>query len=239
MFAPSDAYKGNQDVNVRRYLSDGRRMITPWVTAVLAGVLAFSTSWMQAQSKDLLPRYVMYPAIIGAVCCGLFGCACVVGFFILRKYDTYHDRHANDHSSSLKRKQHPIAQWPAWFIFGTGVTAAITEGSYLYQLLFLIADDDSDYCVTFTPATSKDKCNNGVVSVLLNMAVLLGLVLVGGYYEHVVQEAVDFFENRKDLHASGALQQAQDGQGQGGQGGYYDTAGAQGGLDPYNKRGYN
>ena len=30
----------------------------------------------------VLPRYVMYPAVIGAVCCGLFGCACVVGFFM-------------------------------------------------------------------------------------------------------------------------------------------------------------
>ncbi|GAA5845473.1 hypothetical protein JCM9279_003046 [Rhodotorula babjevae] len=212
----SDAYTGNHNAKIVRHAGDFQRMIVPWTAAVLAGGLAGITSWGQAQSKDLLPRYVMTPAVVGAICCALYGIACVACFFLLQKYDNYHERKSGSSARELKQA-HPIGHWPRLLLMGTGLAASITEGSYIYMLWFIVSDKDEDYCVTWTPATSKAECDSGWPFALVYTIALGALISAGTSYEGVVQEAIDYFDNRKTVHAAGRLN-PQSGGGGGGQG---------------------
>ncbi|GAA5940014.1 hypothetical protein JCM10213_004913 [Rhodosporidiobolus nylandii] len=158
------------------------RAVWPWACALAAGALAIATSVMQAQSKDLLPSFVAFPAIVGAVCSGPAGVACVVGFFVLRKGEGYHDKHADSDPHSLKAK-HPI-QFAAYFIFAATIAAVIAEGAYL---------------VTFTPATSKAQCKvrgrGGIYGLLI-------LTVCGYLFEKTVSDAVSWFNLRKVQHSN-------------------------------------
>ncbi|TNY19455.1 hypothetical protein DMC30DRAFT_304218 [Rhodotorula diobovata] len=166
MFGPTSSYEGNRSDNLTRHKGDASRMVTPWLAAVIADVFAAAISWGQAQSKDLLPRYMMYAAIVGAICSVLFGFACLAGFYFLHKYDNYHER-AKAKGKQMKHVQHPIALWPRLILMGLGVAAAITNGSYVYMLAFVVNDKENDYCTTFSQGTSKDKCDSSVTVILI------------------------------------------------------------------------
>lgn len=65
----------------------------------------------------------------------------------LHKYDNYHER-AKAKGKQMKHVQHPIALWPRLILMGLGVAAAITNGSYVYMLAFVVNDKENDYwCV--------------------------------------------------------------------------------------------
>ncbi|GAA5935402.1 hypothetical protein JCM3775_006263 [Rhodotorula graminis] len=228
----SDAYKGIHSANIARHSGDIQRTLLPSFTAVFAGGLAGAASWGQAQSKDLLPRYLMGPAIVGAVCCALYGIACVACFVLLQKYDNYHERKSGSSAHELKQ-EHPIGHWPRLVLMGTGAAATVAMGSYIYMLWGVLSDSEGDYCITWTPATSKAECDPDWSFVLGYAFALLALIVAGALNENVVQEAVDYFDNRKMVHAAGGLNSQQGGGNGAGKGyggdGYDDSQGLMGG----------
>ncbi|GAA6022756.1 hypothetical protein JCM11491_005570 [Sporobolomyces phaffii] len=177
----------------------------PIASTVSTTLLAISVAWVQAQSKDLLPKYVMAPAIIGAVCAGVTAVLSLLGFFQLKKGNGYHakqaEKHGQDRSSGrldatrLKHQSHPFYMYH-WLLFGTATAMLVTVGSYLYMLICLVLSED--YCVAFTTATSKDDCkvkgNNGVTTVIILLLLTVGTAVLLYYYHSIVKDSLDYFD---------------------------------------------
>ncbi|GAA5902389.1 hypothetical protein JCM5296_003128 [Sporobolomyces johnsonii] len=209
-------HKPNSPDDPDRAVSELLRNGMPWVAAVFAGVMAFA----------MLPSFVEIPAIVGAIFCGLTGIAAVVGWFMLRKGEAYHKKQKNvgRDPATLKHQRHPIFMI-RYVLFAVALAMFITEGSYLYTLSFVLADNDSDYCVTFSPATSKKECSNSAATMGCLIVGLLLLAVSAWTYEHVVTEAVAWFDYRKEQHASNYRRN-------GGQPSSYAGAGGQQGRAP-------
>ncbi|GAA5858221.1 hypothetical protein JCM1840_001092 [Sporobolomyces johnsonii] len=184
-------HKPNSPDDPDRAVSELLRNGMPWVAAVFAGVMAFA----------MLPSFVEIPAIVGAIFCGLTGIAAVVGWYMLRKGEAYHKKNVGRDPATLKHQRHPIFMI-RYVLFAVALAMFITEGSYLYMLSFVLADNDSDYCVTFSPATSKKECSNSAATMGCLIVGLLLLAVSAWTYEHVVTEAVAWFDYRKEQHAS-------------------------------------
>ncbi|GAA5983670.1 hypothetical protein JCM11641_000928 [Rhodosporidiobolus odoratus] len=184
-------HQGASNEKPNRFFGAMARNVAPWLCAASAALLAGATSWAQAESKD---------PVVGAVTCGLAGVACVVGFYFLRKGDNYHKKHKGTAPWEVPHQQHPI-QFASYFVFATGMAAFLTEGAYLYLLACIVADNDQNYCVTFSPGTSKAKCSGSATAIGIQ---IVGLLALGGFawmFEHVVMEACEWFDYKKFQHA--------------------------------------
>ncbi|GAA5915073.1 uncharacterized protein JCM6883_003258 [Sporobolomyces salmoneus] len=186
--------------------------VVPVSCAVLAALLAFAVAWVQAQSKDLLPRYMMGPAIIGAVFSAMTAVLSVFGCFQLRKGDGYHDQAEAAHSqkqperqpktaldpAKLDHKSHPLFMWH-WFLFGSAILTVLTVGSYVYIAICLVFGSD-EFCVAYVPATSEADCkvkgNNGkiTVAILAIFTIATGVLLF--FLDKVVKDNLDYFAYR-------------------------------------------
>ncbi|GAA5874191.1 hypothetical protein JCM16303_005767 [Sporobolomyces ruberrimus] len=185
----------------------GKMSGIPIATAIMSVILAFGVGWVQGQSKDLLPKYMMGPAIIGAVFAGLTAILAVFGCVKLNKADGYHDKEETKHRATnskrpldpetLKHQSHPFFMYH-WILLGDGAAMLVTTGSYLYMLLCLVWSGEA--CVAITPATSEDDCkvkgNNGSITVLLLLVLTIATGVLLFYYRDVVKDSLDYFDYR-------------------------------------------
>ncbi|GAA5824308.1 hypothetical protein JCM5353_007015 [Sporobolomyces roseus] len=203
---------------VKRHTSDGKLLITPVLGAIfaagLAGVADYlflrrtcEVGWVQAQSKDLLPSYVMAPGIIGAVCAGITAVMSVFATIQLHKGNGYHtkieqktrDSKPHEAFDALKHKSHPFFMWH-WALLGAGVALLLTVGSYCYMLLFISRDEQ--YCVAWQPATSIDDCTGkGNSETLVVVLLMAGTGATGALLfrlAKVVNDALEYHDYRTE-----------------------------------------
>ncbi|GAA5820084.1 hypothetical protein JCM11251_005476 [Rhodosporidiobolus azoricus] len=187
--------------NQRKFSRD----FVPWICAALSGVLSAWTAYLQAQSKDLLPTFVMGPAIIGAVCSALAGISCVGGYFVLKKGDNYHQKHVDRNPDvqkrDLKHQKHPI-HLVAVAIMILGMSAFLTVGAYYYMVACILIDDSDSYCLSISPATSHDECNKSVSFMAIGAGVAL-LIALSGFawkFHDVIDEGKSWFNFQRQYH---------------------------------------
>ncbi|GAA5885918.1 hypothetical protein JCM6882_004203 [Rhodosporidiobolus microsporus] len=186
---PTDVKKPNR--NQRQCSRD----CVPWTCA----------AWLQAQSKDLLPSFVMGPAIIGAVFSALAGGSCVAGYFMLKKGETYHAKHVQRNpdvrKQDLKHQKHPI-HFLALAILILGISTFVTAGAYYYMVACILIDNSEDYCLAIAPATSAAECNKSVSFLSIGAGAIL-LIALSGFawkYHDVIDEGYSFFNFQRQLH---------------------------------------
>ncbi|GAA5919627.1 hypothetical protein JCM1841_001091 [Sporobolomyces salmonicolor] len=214
-FHPKHRYHQFRDNHRRRHLTDmalltletgrqeGKREVQ--MTRKTTGLQEMRTI---TRSGEVLPPFAEPPAIIGATFCGLTGIAAVVGWYMLHEGAVYHNKSENvgRDPATLKHQRNPIFIL-RYFLLAVALAMFITEWrlplqhSYLYMLSFLLVDNDSDYCVTFSPETSKKACSNSAATMGCLIVGLLLLAVPAWTYEHVVTEAVSWFDYRKEQHA--------------------------------------
>ncbi|BGP32313.1 hypothetical protein JCM10296v2_004094 [Rhodotorula toruloides] len=167
-----------KDSNLRHTLY----VAAPFAAASSSFLLAFLTAWLQAQSKDLLPDYVMMIGVTSAVLAAGAGIASIWAGYMLHKGANYHDRHYDDDTDSIKHK-HPFKAWHRMLVLGLHAATFLSECCYLYMLISTsLVGAKKEYCVTLSQATSLADCEHPIYPVLIlvllvcitaSMAVLL------------------------------------------------------------------
>ncbi|GAA5950625.1 hypothetical protein JCM3765_000553 [Sporobolomyces pararoseus] len=203
---------------VQRSSSSAKITVVPIICILSTLTLAVLVGWVQGQSSSLLPRYMLGPAIIGAVCAVMSAFASAFGFYLLRKGDKFHDKAEEQHETQhrnmekrrsdrvplnpheLKHKSHPFWRWN-WGLYIAATATVVFVGSYLYMTLCLVLGSD-EYCIIFIPGTTSDDCkvkgNNGAVIIMLLLVVLGGTGALLFYYREVVQDNLDYFDYRHE-----------------------------------------
>ncbi|GAA6053802.1 hypothetical protein JCM3770_003043 [Rhodotorula araucariae] len=151
---------------------------------------------------------MMVPAVIAAISAAVFACTCILGFFILHKYNRYHERHANERAEALKHKTHPIENGPIYLIFGSGAATVVFVLSYYYMLVCISKekeDGQSKYCTVNWQSVKKDEDPCSSIPLITGGFLILLVLVFGWLYERSMQEAIDYFGNRRELHAGGLL----------------------------------
>ncbi|GAA6006913.1 hypothetical protein JCM10207_009136 [Rhodosporidiobolus poonsookiae] len=188
-------------------LKGSARTFAPPAVAGLAIILCAAVTYVQIESKDLLPSWTTAPAVVGGISMALAAIAAGMAWFILRKYAHYHEKRLNS-DRDITKSRHPIKAG-AWFIYGTGIAAMVGEGSYLYALFWMVvigSGDDEQYCITITPATSADACSKTTaILVILLLLVLIALLLTfyGFLAFAVFHEIKDFEDNHLHVQDEG------------------------------------
>ncbi|GAA5994977.1 hypothetical protein JCM5350_001074 [Sporobolomyces pararoseus] len=206
------------DRPVQRSTSSAKIIVVPIVCILSTLGLAVIVGWVQGQSSSLLPRYMLGPAIIGAVCAFMSALASAFGLYLLKKGDKFHDKAEDEHERQhrnmekkrsdrvpldpheLKHKSHPFWRWN-WGLYIAATAMIVFVGAYLYMTLCLILGSD-EYCIIFLPGTTSDDCkvkgNNGAVIIVL-LLVLLGTTgALLFYYREIVQDNLDYFDYRHE-----------------------------------------
>ncbi|CDR40699.1 RHTO0S05e06392g1_1 [Rhodotorula toruloides] len=106
----------------------------PFAAAASSFLLAFLTAWLQAQSKDLLPDYVMMVGVTSAVLAVGAGIASIWAGYMLHRGANYHDRHYDDDTDQIKHK-HPFKAWHRMLVLGLHAATFLSECCYLYMLI--------------------------------------------------------------------------------------------------------
>ncbi|ORY38929.1 hypothetical protein BCR35DRAFT_327495 [Leucosporidium creatinivorum] len=189
----------------------GMRNIVPILLAIGSALLGAMLLWMELESRDTLPDYLLWPAIVGVVFCVLDFLACIAAFIAIRSGEGYHSKNSQKAAHELRRK-HVIQGWGLKYVVTVvGLGMFITVGSYLYMALWVVVGSTTeDYCLTFT----SGKCGGSTGYIIALVFGLLLLACVNVAMEGVVAAVEQRFDEKKQLHADGHYD--------GGKGGNYD-----------------
>ncbi|BGO91615.1 hypothetical protein NBRC10512_008062 [Rhodotorula toruloides] len=173
----------------------------PFAAAASSFLLAFLTAWLQAQSKDLLPDYVMMVGVTSAVLAVGAGIASIWAGYMLHRGANYHDRHYDDDTDQIKHK-HPFKAWHRMLVLGLHAATFLSECCYLYMLISTtLVGDKKEYCVTLSQATSLADCDHPIYPVLILVLLVCITAAMAVLLFIATRSAKNDFRANADEHA--------------------------------------
>ncbi|BGP55786.1 hypothetical protein JCM8202_005649 [Rhodotorula sphaerocarpa] len=168
--------------------------VLPWITSSVAALLAIFTFYCWSCSRDFLPSYMQFPAIVGGVCSCLCGIACVGAFFYLAKGERHWSKDKNRHARDRQQHKHPLQRGAHAVVFGLTIAAILTEGSYVYMLVCVVVGGKGDYCYTYSLSAKKETCTSQS-GLLITINILLLVITTGCalWYEQAMQASIGNF----------------------------------------------
>ncbi|BGP24878.1 hypothetical protein Rt10032_c09g3826 [Rhodotorula toruloides] len=186
-----------KDSNLRHTLY----VAAPFAASASSFLLAFLTAWLQAQSKDLLPSYVMMIGVTSAILAAGAGIASVWAGYMLHHGASYHDRHYDDDTDEVKHK-HPFKAWQRFIVLGLLAGTFLGECCYLAMLISTtMTGGKKEYCVTLSQGVSLANCDHPIYPILILVLLVCITAAMGVLLFIATHSAKNDFRANAEEHA--------------------------------------